>query len=135
GDTVHFRYYKRENMDMTFKMRSMYVIGPQGKGAFRNRFNYSSGRWITIHGLKDKPEPEHIRGWMIRTDYQPATRFSCSDSLQNWIYDRTRWTFENLSLGGYIVDCPQRERMGYGGDAHATSETGMYNYQLGAFYS
>src|SRR5690606_19115853 len=37
--------------------------------------------------------------------------------------------------GGYIVDCPQRERMGYGGDAHATSETGMFNYQLGAFYT
>ncbi|MCF0233884.1 MAG: alpha-L-rhamnosidase, partial [Thermoguttaceae bacterium] len=40
----------------------------------------------------------------------------------------------NISLGGYVVDCPQRERMGYGGDAHATSESGMYNFALEAFY-
>lgn len=46
-----------------------------------------------------------------------------------------KWTFENLALGGFIVDCPQRERFGYGGDAHATSETGLLNYKLGAFYS
>ncbi|WP_257091220.1 hypothetical protein [Sphingobacterium sp. E70] len=36
--------------------------------------------------------------------------------------------------GGMIVDCPQRERMGYGGDAHATSETGMANFNMAAFY-
>jgi len=50
-------------------------------------------------------------------------------------YNTVCWTFENLSLGGYVVDCPQRERFGYGGDAHATSETGLLNYKLGAFYT
>ncbi|WP_257669735.1 glycoside hydrolase family 78 protein [Parapedobacter tibetensis] len=135
GDTVRFQYSEREQDDMTFNLHSAYIIGPSGKGTFRNRFNYSSGRWITIRGLKEQPAINDIKGWMVRTNYQNATRFECSDSLQNWIYDRVRWTFENLSLGGYIVDCPQRERMGYGGDAHATSETGMFNYQLGAFYT
>ncbi|RZM07836.1 MAG: alpha-L-rhamnosidase, partial [Pedobacter sp.] len=43
--------------------------------------------------------------------------------------------FQNLSIGGYIVDCPQRERLGNGGDAHATCETGMMNYRMGAFYT
>lgn len=47
----------------------------------------------------------------------------------------TLWTFENLTVGGYVVDCPQRERMGYGGDAHATTTTGLSNYKLGAFYT
>lgn len=135
GDTIRFQYSEREQDDMTFNLYSAYVLGDEGEGTFRNRFNYSSGRWITIHGLSEAPRLDDIRGWMVRTNYQNATRFESSDSLQNWIYDRVRWTFENLSLGGFIVDCPQRERMGYGGDAHATSETGMFNYQLGAFYT
>lgn len=135
NDTIRFQYAEREDEDMSFNLHSAYVVGSSGKGVFRNRFNYSSGRWITIRGLKEPPRSEDIRGWMVRTDFRVATRFECSDPLQNWIYDRVCWTFENLSLGGYIVDCPQRERMGYGGDAHATSETGMFNYQLGAFYT
>src|SRR5690606_2003577 len=135
GDTIRFLYSEREQDEMTFNLHSAYVIGANGKGTFRNRFNYSSGRWITIRGLDDAPDISDIRGWMVRTDYGNAAQFDSSDTLQNWIYDRVRWTFENLSLGGFIVDCPQRERMGYGGDAHATSETGMFNYQLGAFYT
>ncbi|QNL50453.1 family 78 glycoside hydrolase catalytic domain [Olivibacter sp. SDN3] len=135
GDTVSFLYSEREQDDMTFGLHSAYIIGKSGKGTFRNRFNYSSGRWITIKGLKSKPKLTDIRGWLVRTGIQSASSFKCSDSLQNWIYNKVRWTFENLSLGGYIVDCPQRERLGYGGDAHATCETGMLNYHMGAFYT
>ncbi len=29
----------------------------------------------------------------------------------------------------------KRERLGYGGDAHATCETGMFNYKTAAFYT
>jgi alpha-L-rhamnosidase len=135
GQRVDFLFSERENEEMTFRNHSAYIIGTSGEGIFRNRFNYSSGRWITIKGLKTKPSLTDIRGWVVHTAYESGTSFTCSDSLQNWIYGRTRWNFENLSIGGYVVDCPQRERMGYGGDANATSETGMYNYRLGAFYS
>ena len=51
------------------------------------------------------------------------------------MHDAAIWTWENLSLGGYSVDCPQRERMGYGGDAHATTETALDHFHLGAFYT
>ncbi len=135
GDTIRFLYSEREQDEMTFQNHSAYIVGASGKGTFRHRFNYASGRWITIKGLKTKPRLSDIKGWEVRTAFDKVATFECSDPLQNWIYDRTLWTFQNLSLGGYIVDCPQRERFGYGGDAHATSETGMFNYHLGAFYS
>ena len=135
GDTIHFLYSEREQEINTFGLMNQFVIGPSGEGVFENRFNYSSGRWITIRGLKKAPRREEIRGWLVRTGYSDATRFECSDPLQNWIYNTVKWTFENLSLGGFVVDCPQRERFGYGGDAHATSETGLLNYKLGAFYT
>lgn len=135
GDTIRFLFSERGQEEITFGLMNAYVIGASGKGTFENRFNYSSGRWITIKGLRSAPKKEEIKGWMVRTAFDDAARFECSDPLQNWIYNTVKWTFENLSLGGFIVDCPQRERFGYGGDAHATSETGLFNYKLGAFYT
>lgn len=135
GEKIEFLYSERQQEDMTFNLHSAYIIGKSGTGTFRNRFNYSSGRWITIRGLKYKPAPDDIKGWMVRTNFENAATFQCADELQNWIYDRVKWTYQNLSLGGYVVDCPQRERLGYGGDAHATCETGMFNYKVGAFYT
>jgi alpha-L-rhamnosidase len=135
GDKIEFLYSERAQNDMTFSLHSAFIIGASGKGTFKNKFNYSSGRWITIKGLKNKPALTDIKGWMARTNFATASRFECADTLQNWIYNTVNWTLENLSLGGYVVDCPQRERLGYGGDAHATCETGMLNYHMGAFYT
>ena len=33
------------------------------------------------------------------------------------------YTLRCLSLGGYLVDCPQLERLGYGGDGNASTMT------------
>ena len=44
------------------------------------------------------------------------------------------WTYRCLTLGGYIVDCPHRERLGYGGDAGTSFETGMFNFDVSAMY-
>jgi alpha-L-rhamnosidase len=135
GDRIEFQFSERENESMTHRLHSAYIIGPSGKGTFCNRFNYDVGRWIQISGLRSRPSLNHMRGWLVRTDYQRASGFQCDQPLLNHIYDTTLWTFENLSLGNYVVDCPQRERMGYGGDAHATTRTALNNYTLGAFYT
>lgn len=135
GDEITFKFSERPNSDMTNRIYSQYVVGPKGKGTFRNRFNYFTGRWVTIEGLKYKPALSDLRAWLVRTDYVRAADFECSNELLNRIYDTTLWTFEDLSLGGYVVDCAHRERMGYGGDAHATTECGLNNYGLGAFYT
>ena len=134
NQTVDFQYSERSQETKTFNLFSSIKLDANGDGVFQNRFNYSSGRWITISGLDEEPKLDDIVGWNIRTNYENAATCETSDDLQNWIYNTGRWTYENLSIGGYVVDCPQRERMGYGGDAHATSESGMYNYGLEAFY-
>ncbi len=135
GDQVEFKFSERPSTDMTHRLHSQYIIGPSGKGTFRNRFNYFTGRWVTVEGLKYMPAVEDMRAWLVRTDYARAADFECSNDLLNRIYDTTLWTFEDLSLGGYVVDCPHRERMGYGGDAHATTRCALTNYNLGAFYT
>jgi len=134
GDEILFDLSEVADHPRTHKLHNIYVIGPTGQGVFRNRFNYGSGRWITIHGLEKTPTKDQIRGWCVRTDFEPASAFESSNPLLNKIYDVTLWTLENLSLGGYVVDCPQRERMGYGGDGHATTQTALMNYHAGPFY-
>jgi alpha-L-rhamnosidase len=135
GRRIDMQFSELPNKAMTHQLHSAYVLGPSGKGTFRNRFNYTVGRWITIKGLDAKPALADIRAHLVRTDYRRAAEFECSDKLLNDIHRATLWTFENLSLGGYVVDCPHRERMGYGGDAHATTETALNSYHLGAFYT
>jgi alpha-L-rhamnosidase len=135
GDRVEFTFSEREEQPMTHRLHSAYIIGPSGKGTFRNRFNYGVGRWVQITGLRQKPSLSQMRAWLVRTDYERTGGFECDDPLLNRIYQTTLWTFESLSLGSYVVDCPQRERMGYGGDAHATTRTALNNYGLGAFYT
>ena len=135
GDQIGFKFSEQSAAEMTHRLHSQYIIGPSGKGTFRNRFNYFTGRWVTVEGLKYKPALSDIRACLVRTDYARAADFECSNELLNKIYDTTLWTFEDLSLGGYVVDCAHRERMGYGGDAHATTECGLNNYSLGAFYT
>ncbi len=135
GDVIDFKFSERPDKDMTHRLYSRYIIGPKGKGTFANRFNYFTGRWVQVQGPKYKPTLDQIRCFMVRTDFKRAAEFECSNKLLNDIYATTLWTFENLSLGGYVVDCAHRERMGYGGDGHATTETGLDNYALGAFYT
>ena len=135
GDVIEFQFSELKEVPSTFNLFSRYKIGPSGKGTFRNRFNYSSGRWITVSGLSGKPALSDFRGWNIRTGFRRAATFDCNDGDMNWVNRAVLHTFDNLTLGGYIVDCSSRERMGYGGDAHATKGTGLYQYDLAAFYS
>lgn len=135
GDRILFKWSERDGEPMTHNLHSAYLVGPSGEGTFRNRFNYGAGRWLQVEGLRQKPELQDFHGSMVRTAYGRTTQFECSLPLLNRIYETALWTFENLSLGGYVVDCAQRERMGYGGDGHATLETGLDNYDLRAFYT
>jgi alpha-L-rhamnosidase len=43
------------------------------------------------------------------------------------------WTIRCLSQGGYTLDCPHRERLGYG-DGQVSVESCIMNFWMPAFY-
>jgi alpha-L-rhamnosidase len=135
GQKVTLQFSERPNQTCSFNQKSEYRFGKNPVGEFCHRFNHSVARWITISGLASPPVKGDIRGYLVSTDIARAGHFECSNPLLNRIYETTLLTFRSLSSGGYIVDCPHRERMGYGGDAHATMETAMMNFDAGAFYT
>jgi alpha-L-rhamnosidase len=134
GATVQLSFSEREDQDLTYAQKSELVLGPDGTGTFQHRFNYVTARWITIEGASEAPGADDVRASLVRSGYARAGAFTCSDPLLQRVHDTVAWTFECLSLGGYVVDCAHRERWGYGGDAHATMETALSLYDLGAFY-
>ena len=102
---------------------------------FCNKFNYHGFRFIKISNLKVKPETSNIRAHLIHTGYRQASSFECSDNEITSIHDMVNYTLRCLSLGGYLVDCPQIERLGYGGDGNASTETAQIMFDLAPLYS
>ena len=90
---------------------------------FENRFNHHAFRYLRLDGLDTAPEPGAVRARRIRTDYPAQSSFRCSDPELNEIHDLLAWTLENLSFGGYMVDCATIERLGYGGDGNASTQS------------
>lgn len=132
GKTVTLEFSERPEETKTYGQVSEYVFGATGEGVFCHRFNYAAGRWITIKGLEATPRSEDIRGYLISTASPRASRFECSNPLVNRLYDTMIWTYRSLSLGGYLVDCPHRERFGYG-DGASAMEAALKNFDVGAF--
>jgi alpha-L-rhamnosidase len=137
GQRVTIEYSEREDEDCTYNQRDTYVCAGRAGEQFQNHFNYRAFRWVTVRGLDahQLPATNEITGWLVRSDYRVSGDFECSDPLLNRIYQACQWTFQSLSLGGYTVDCPHRERFGYGGDAHVVNETGLSRFDLSAFYT
>jgi alpha-L-rhamnosidase len=112
-----------------------YVAKGSGQEVFCNKFNYHGFRYIKITNLTVAPRKEDISAFLIHTDYRLASTFQCSDSDLNNIHDMLFYTLRCLSLGGYLVDCPQLERLGYGGDGNASTLTAQTMFDLGPLYS
>ncbi len=110
------------------------AAGTEGE-SFCNKFNYHGFRYIKISNLPQKPAASDITGFLIQTGFRQASSFKCSDPDLNSIHDMISYTLRCLSLGGYLVDCPQIERLGYGGDGNASTETAQIMYNLAPLYS
>lgn len=112
-----------------------YIARGEGEEVFRNKFNYHGFRYVKISNLDTPPAKESIKAFLIHTAYKLASEFKCSDPELNKIHDMVYYTLRCLSLGGYLVDCPQIERLGYGGDGNASTETAQTMFNLGPLYT
>ncbi|MDE3166613.1 MAG: alpha-L-rhamnosidase N-terminal domain-containing protein, partial [Acidobacteriota bacterium] len=117
----------------TFNQRDE-IVGNGTPLVFRSRFNYHGFRYVRVIGLAAAPAAADAKGFLIRTAYERAGEFTSSNDLLNRIYQMVTRTYEALTLGGYVVDCPTRERLGYGGDAGTSFEAGMFNFSTGGLY-
>ena len=90
---------------------------------------------MKISNLREAPEKSAIKALLIHTDFETASDFECSDTDLNRIHDMIHYTLRCLGLGGYLVDCPQIERLGYGGDGNASTLTAQTMFNLAPLYN
>jgi alpha-L-rhamnosidase len=146
GDTIDFIYsdfcnkkpvriskYRWDFGNKYIDQRDAFISSISDSGIFCPKFNFHAFRYVIIQGLNYSPLARDIAGYMIESDLSETGRFSSSDLDLNAVYELNRFTFRCLDLGGYYVDCPHRERLGYG-DGQVAVETGIYNFDLGNYY-
>jgi len=135
GDTVKLMTSNEPGEIVQFKQESRYIHDKTGTGTFCHRFNYMAGRWITIEGLSYKPDPKDITCYVVTNDRKRTGHFECSKELFNTIYQTDLKTYIACTVNGVVMDCPHRERYGYGEVALACSwGCGMPNWESAAFY-
>lgn len=108
--------------------------GADSAEVFSNKFNYHAYRYLKLTNLKEAPALSSITASLVHTDYSGESFFACSDKDLNAIHDMIQYTLRCLTLGGYMVDCPQIERLGYGGDGNASTPTVQTMFNLSPLY-
>lgn len=135
GQVVRFTTANREGAICEFNQESRYIHDAGGTGTFSHRFNYTAGRWITVHGLGYKPELNDLKCHVISNDRMRTGRFECSKPLFNEIYETDLRTYIANTVNGVTMDCPHRERYGYGEIALACSwGCAIPHFESAAFY-
>ena len=120
-------YYQTNNQQTEF------ISAGKAGEEFCNKFNYVGFRYVIVQGLPVKPALGDAEALFIESDLEPAGSFACSNNLFNRIHEVNLWTLRCLNLGGYMVDCPHRERMGYG-DGQNGIDSHVMNLDSAAFY-
>ena len=123
----------RGNKYQSFNQVCEFVSAGASGEVFENKFNYAGFRYVLVDGLPAAPAKEDAEAMLVESDLEPAGSFECSNELLNRIHHLNQWTQRCLDLGGYYVDCPHRERLGYG-DGQVAAEGFMTNFRADAYY-
>ncbi|MBP5511380.1 MAG: alpha-L-rhamnosidase N-terminal domain-containing protein [Kiritimatiellae bacterium] len=104
-----------------------------GDGIFENRMNTQSGRFFYLTGC-EKPGLDDVTGIVIGCCGRITGAFRGDPDLQR-IAELDRDTFIATTMGGVTVDCPHRERLGYGeASLSAMWGDGMPQFDSAAYY-
>jgi alpha-L-rhamnosidase len=117
----------------TFNQIDEFISAGKPGELFCSKFNYHGFRYVIMEGLPAKPVLGDAEALLVESDLEPAGEFACSNDLFNRIHQVNLWTLRCLDLGGCMVDCPHRERLGYG-DGQVGIESLTMNRNTAAFY-
>ena len=139
GEMVSFLYddfYHADPKEFRDQLqyRDRYYGDGRTAAKFTNKFQYKAFRYMKIKGLAEPLDPSAITGRAITTGYDGDSSFECSDADMNAIHNMIHKTVKALTLGGYMVDCPHIEKLGYGGDGNASTPTFQTMYNVSPLY-
>ena len=102
---------------------------PEGE-CWHPDFSYKGFRYVQIKG---NITVEKLTARVFHTQLKTRGHFTCSDPVINAIHQAV--LHSTLTNYHHIpTDCPHREKNGWTGDAHLSSEQSLYNFDMEACY-
>ena len=124
----------RENIEAA-KSRDIYTLKGEGQETYEPRFTYHGFRYVEVTGYPGTPSLDSLRGRVVHTAVGTVGSFVASKQILNDIQRLIHWS-QLTNLFSIPTDCDQRnERQGWMGDAQATAEEAMMNFDMAAFYT
>lgn len=145
GTRLSIRMAEEKNSDGSLDFRSLGSIhhGPvfgheyTCKGAFREqwspRFSYHGFRYAELSGYSGKPDLSTLSLVLVHSDLAQTGLFRCADPQVNRLHEMAVRTLLS-NLHGIPTDCPDREKCGWLGDAHAYVKMANLNLQMDNFW-
>lgn len=97
-----------------------------GEETILPRFTYHGYRFMEITGIGDPLPTESVKGVVLSSIHELASRYETSNAKVNKLWENITWS----SFANFIsipTDCPQRnERLGWAGDISVFSRTATY---------
>jgi alpha-L-rhamnosidase len=121
-------------MPKTAWQQDVYYLAGTGDEVYTPHFTFHGFRYVAVEGYPGRPTLDALEGQRMNSDVESAGTFSSSNPLFAKIQEAVHWTFLS-NVFSVESDCPQRERLGYGGDIVAADETAMLNWDMGRFYA
>ncbi len=132
GTKIQIHYI--EDSGLRYGQSDIYIAKGLGEEVYEPRFTWHGFRYIEITGCITPPNARAITGRLVHTDVKKHGEFACSNPLLNQIYGNYRRTELAALHGGVPMDCPHRERLGYGADGHVSAQSAMYSFDMHRFY-
>jgi alpha-L-rhamnosidase len=111
-----------------------YILKGAGLEVYTPRFTFHGFRYVEVAGYPATPGLDAVEGLRLNADVEQVGSFSCSNQMFNRIQEMVRWSFLS-NLLSVQMDCPHREKFGYGGDAFATAQAHCFNFDMACFYA
>jgi alpha-L-rhamnosidase len=117
------------------KAREIYTLKGEGQETYEPRFTYHGFRYVEVTGYPGTPSLDSLRGQVAHTAVGTVGSFVAAKQILNDIQRLIHWS-QLTNLFSIPTDCDQRdERQGWMGDAQATAEEAMMNFDMAAFYT
>lgn len=123
-----------DRLTENFRQVDRYIANGSEAETFCSRFNYRAFRYVKVDGVSWQPKPDDARGLLIATASPASGSFRCSDPNLNRLVQAVAHTHRCLTMGAIQVDCPHRERLGYGAEGQAGLRQALWNFDTRAFY-
>ncbi|MEN8155512.1 MAG: family 78 glycoside hydrolase catalytic domain [Bacteroidota bacterium] len=107
----------------------------RGKGVeiWHPQFTYFGFRYAQVSGLRSAPGKELLTAQVVHSSVPDVGSFQCSEEQINRLHDLSRWTIRG-NIHSIPSDCPQREKCGWTGDAHALIQPMIWNFDAQRFF-